>query len=656
MLGCCWKPDISTEDEITGYEGGLSPGSAALSKELSPGKQPSRPSKQVPPACKSFYEKLTEMLNEKPYLRQDNHILSYYVQSCEEAIYQGDKHAAEDGLDQLEMELDVEEKTITAAFVKFDTKRDGNLNAKELQFMMTYLGFPNSDKDVKMLLDIVDTNGDQDVSLDEFLDYVGRMGGSSKLFELRRKTTDADEGEASVDPATMRKKLQEAGFQADAQAYWKLVVPASEMSSAAQMVPCQQQAVRHIRALAQENHERALPLVQKRVAQLGFADNDLWMALAWIRELAPVIVHFDLDKIGQYLEGDTHYRNQFETNKSGGLLNTSAREKWERGLFGTCYDKAKAFDRPKYGVQNIWNDWRGVMGAKQYGDSYMVLKDVRLRCTFSPEDSANLPARRLSVLDFYGHVLNEYSDLELKETLRVASGVGNVGDSEKVIEKWGKYKEAQIHGEVSLSKHVERIVANQRHRGQAKQLERICKKHGCILTWMDDMKAELSSKGQHSIGEKEWRERLQQIQKEAETMVTEEEVPEGYCKKGCGRPVAPGTTKNGNPFKTCCKGCVMGFGHDATCGKVDPKKLKPGCCKMGCGKPVKPGFDTCCRRCAKGLGAHDANCGLSVDSNAPGMCQMGCGRPVAPGTMKNGKPFKTCCRNCAMGKKCTCAP
>ena len=38
-----------------------------------------------------------------------------------------------------------------------------------------------------------------------------------------------------------------------------------------------------------------------------------------------------------------------------------------RGLFGTAYDGANAFERPKYGVQNIWNDHRGVMGAKQYG-------------------------------------------------------------------------------------------------------------------------------------------------------------------------------------------------------------------------------------------------------------------------------------------------
>ena len=79
------------------------------------------------------------------------------------------------------------------------------------------------------------------------------------------------------------------------------------------------------------------------------------MVLSWIRELAPLIVHINLDKamslvnscgsnfedspgaaaqwqVGQFFMKDTHYRNQFETKTSGGLLKTSAREKWERGV------------------------------------------------------------------------------------------------------------------------------------------------------------------------------------------------------------------------------------------------------------------------------------------------------------------------------------
>merc|ERR1719326_1066858 len=258
--------------------------------------------------------------------------------------------------------------------------------------------------------------------------------------------------------------LLEAGIADDAQACWRLVVPPTEFVEAGKLVDCQKKAIKHIRTLAKSNHEAALPRVQGRIKKLGFSDNDLWMTLAWIRELAPIIVHTNLDKIMQHMETDTHYRNQFETASSGGLLKPAVREKWERDLFGGEYDKASGFDRCKYGVLNVMNDYRGVVKCAQYGDSYLVLKDTRLRCTFSPEDSANLKSERLAVLDFYAHVLNEYSDDELRETLKVANSAeaAVLGDSDRVGNM--KYKEAQIHGEVSFSKHVDRLVVNERHK------------------------------------------------------------------------------------------------------------------------------------------------------------------------------------------------
>ena len=125
-------------------------------------------------------------------------------------------------------------------------------------------------------------------------------------------------------------------------------------------------------------------------------------------------------------------------------------------------------------LQNIWNDYRGVLGCIQYGDSYLVLRNVRLRCTLAPEDSANLPAKRLSVPDYYAHVFAEYSDKELTETLRIAAGGDEkIGSSESVIDEWGKYKEAQIHGDVDLKKHVDRLVVHERHRPQASWVESI---------------------------------------------------------------------------------------------------------------------------------------------------------------------------------------
>jgi hypothetical protein len=449
----------------------------------------------------------------------------------------------------------------------------------------------------------------------------------------------------------VREQLKRAGIKDDAQLYWKLVVPPSELDEAAQLTACQQRALSHIRTLARNSHEAALPKLQKRVEKLKFTDSHLWMALGWIREIAPIILHIDLTKMMPFLEKDTHYRNQFETASSGGLLKPKVREKWERDLFGGCYDTANGFERPKYGVLNAMNDYRGVTKCKQYGDSYVVLKDVRLRCTFSPEDSANLKAERLAVLDYYAHVLLEYSDNELQETLTIASDSDKamLGDSDKVGHM--KYKEAQLHGEIAFGKHVERLVAHKRHKSgvDKARIEKIADKHGFKLSWMDDEQTRMQREEKHKLGRDAWEAKLKELEKASV------EVPVGCCHKGCGRPVAPGTTPAGQPYKTCCRGCALGFGHDSTCGNIDPSKVGPGLCKNGCGKPVAKGmspagkaFDTCCRSCRNGF--HNPQCGkdMGTISNEIGKCRMGCGRSVAKG--QDGRRFDTCCRGCATGK------
>jgi hypothetical protein len=398
------------------------------------------------------------------------------------------------------------------------------------------------------------------------------------------------------------------------------------------------------------------------------------MTLAWIREMAPIIVHVNLDKMLQFMEGDTHYRNQFETGKSGGLLNLDVRKKWEKDLFGGCYDRAEGGTRPKYGVQNVMNDHRGVVKCAQYGDSYLVLKDVRLRCTFSPEDSANLKADKLAVCDFYAHVLNEYSDEELRETLKVANSkdAALLGDSDKVGKM--KYKEAQIHGSVAFGQHVERLVAHTRHRGKdGARIEAVAKKHGWAFSWMDQEQRRMQDQDMHKLGDEAFRKRLEILQEGRGRRA--EGVQEGYCCTGCGRPVAPGTTRAGRPYTTCCRGCILGFGHDLTCGLIDASKVGPGLCKMGCGRAVANGVDargrpltTCCRGCATGKG-HDETCGsdaADLPGSVPrtsvcprastraslggGLCKSGCGRSPAPGTTRSGRPFDTCCRGCAQGQ------
>ncbi|CAJ1382921.1 unnamed protein product [Effrenium voratum] len=91
------------------------------------------------------------------------------------------------------------------------------------------------------------------------------------------------------------------------------------------------------------------------------------------------------------------------------------------------------------------------------------------------------------------------------------------------------------------------------------------------------------------------------------------------CRIGCKRQVAPGVTRHGKPFDTCCRGCALGRKeHDVLCGKIDPTKVGPGKCKMGCSLAAARGrdssglaLDTCCRGCARGEG-HDEMCGQDI--------------------------------------------
>ena len=53
-----------------------------------------------------------------------------------------------------------------------------------------------------------------------------------------------------------------------------------------------------------ENHVVALPKLKERVFELGFSEQDMFMALAWIRELSPILVHIDLDNVGNFLKNE----------------------------------------------------------------------------------------------------------------------------------------------------------------------------------------------------------------------------------------------------------------------------------------------------------------------------------------------------------------
>ena len=227
---------------------------------------------------------------------------------------------------------------------------------------------------------------------------------------------------SSIEDESVATALRECGIVDQEQAFWSLLLPDSELHAVERLETCQRKALSLVRAISSDSHERALPGLRERFVKLGWGERELHSVFSWIQDLAPVVIHVGLDRVGHFLEVDEFYRNQFETKTSCGALDSGnrIRKGWEAELFGNSYDEASPFARCKYGALNVMNDYRGVVSALQYGDSYLVLKDVRLRCTFASTDSGGIKGSRLAVLDKYAHVLAEYSDQELRGLVDVA--------------------------------------------------------------------------------------------------------------------------------------------------------------------------------------------------------------------------------------------
>lgn len=249
--------------------------------------------------------------------------------------------------------------------------------------------------------------------------------------------------------------------------------------------PCQAQAVLHVRKRCARLNREFLPILMQRAEILGFSPQEVVQTLAYIRDEAPLIIHLDIEKCGSQLAFDSHYRNLFETREECDAISIHAnsRKDWERKLFGSSYNQAEPFDRVKYAVLNVTNDPQGVRCCTPiYGSSYLLLRGVRLRTTFSAEDSAELDASELATVDCYAHVLARFTDLELRATLEVGTKRRPGITSLTIM----AYKEAQIHGEIRLRDHVELVMAHPAMSESSKAMvEKLALCCNAPLVWMD---------------------------------------------------------------------------------------------------------------------------------------------------------------------------
>jgi len=199
----------------------------------------------------------------------------------------------------------------------------------------------------------------------------------------------------------------------------------------------------------------------------------------------PIIIKVHINKVMDYLLKDTHYRNLFEIGTGSGGNDQRVRRKAETAMFGDVYDKAKAFERPKYGCLNVGLNEAGTQQANSYGDGYLLMNDstVRWRTTLTIMDSFAVNGQ-CGTVKHCDHLLTLLTQQELQEmveaaTTRKCSSGGS---------KQANYREIQIHGPVQLDRDVESLHAPssyQKHAKTMKVLKAFCQKNGCKLEFFE---------------------------------------------------------------------------------------------------------------------------------------------------------------------------
>lgn len=94
---------------------------------------------------------------------------------------------------------------------------------------------------------------------------------------------------------------------------------------------------------SEKEHNAVKSALQQRIKKLGFTIEDLNNLQFYIENYAPIIIHIHISKHMQFFIKDTHYRSQFETNKSSGSLSRPSRVGWEDRMFDKMYSKATDF-------------------------------------------------------------------------------------------------------------------------------------------------------------------------------------------------------------------------------------------------------------------------------------------------------------------------
>ena len=142
-------------------------------------------------------------------------------------------------------------------------------------------------------------------------------------------------------------------------------------------------------------------------------------------------------------------------------------------MFGGSYLTARPEEKPKYGALNTLMDPLGVSSTvPRFGNCFLILKrEVKLRCTLSGKGSKGGNVN-LGTLDSYRHCLMDYDDDDLTNVMEVSKSWAESGSRHPPPISYRHsfnntaqtpYREAQIHGDIVLSRDIEALVLHPSH-------------------------------------------------------------------------------------------------------------------------------------------------------------------------------------------------
>lgn len=158
------------------------------------------------------------------------------------------------------------------------------------------------------------------------------------------------------------------------------------------------------------------------------------------------------------------YRSQYETGISSGGMTAyrgGDRWKWESAIFGSAYDNAQPFLRPKYGAFNYQELSTG--GSMRFGSCHLRLAaHVRERTSFCYPDSHLEP--------------EDFAVKDVRQLVALAT------KNERCLDpQLDNYIEAHVHGPVDIGQDCDAIILDPSYRGTSVEIS--AKSLECELEW-----------------------------------------------------------------------------------------------------------------------------------------------------------------------------